>query len=110
MEEIIYESYRHCEKDRRFGAGGHPEGDTKDVKAQGGHAAGDFYRPGGEIILKKYSPMVELAAFATQYADAMAQTTGLLVAITDRDQVIAVAGGSKRKCCRSRSAGSWSRP
>ena len=24
----------------------------------------------GEIILKKYSPMVELAAFATQYADA----------------------------------------
>ena len=40
--------------------------------------------------------MVELAAFATQYADAMAQTTGLLVAITDRDQVIAVAGGSKK--------------
>ncbi len=51
----------------------------------------------GEIILKKYSPMVELAAFATQYADAMAQTTGLLVAITDRDQVIAVAGGSKKE-------------
>ena len=64
----------------------------------------------GEIILKKYSPMVELAAFATQYADAMAQTTGLLVAITDRDQVIAVAGAQKRKCCRSRSADSWSRP
>ncbi len=41
--------------------------------------------------------MVELAAFATQYADAMAQTTGLLVAITDRDQVIAVAGGSKKE-------------
>ena len=51
----------------------------------------------GEIIQKKYSPMVELAAFATQYADAMAQTTGLLVAITDRDQVIAVAGGSKKE-------------
>ena len=27
----------------------------------------------------------------------MAQTTGLLVAITDRDQVIAVAGGSKKE-------------
>ena len=26
----------------------------------------------GEIILKKYSPMVELAAFAVQYAEAMA--------------------------------------
>ena len=29
----------------------------------------------GEIILKKYSPMVELAAFAVQYAEAMAQST-----------------------------------
>lgn len=51
----------------------------------------------GEIILKKYSPMVELAAFATQYADAMAQSTGYMVCITDRDQVIAVSGGSKKE-------------
>ena len=50
----------------------------------------------GEIILKKYSPMVELAAFATQYAEAMAQATGMFVCITDRDQVIAVSGGPKR--------------
>ena len=50
----------------------------------------------GEIILKKYSPMVELAAFAVQYAEAMAQSTGLMVCITDRDQVIAVAGGPKK--------------
>ena len=33
----------------------------------------------GEIILKKYSPMVELAAFAGQYAEAMSQATGLIV-------------------------------
>ena len=39
----------------------------------------------GEIILKKYSPMVELTAFAGQYAEAMAQSTGLMVCITDRD-------------------------
>lgn len=51
----------------------------------------------GEIILKKYSPMVELTAFAGQYADAMAQSTGLMVCITDRDQVIAVAGGPKKE-------------
>lgn len=50
----------------------------------------------GEIILKKYSPMVELAAFAVQYAEAMAQSTGLMVCITDRDQVIAVSGGPKK--------------
>ena len=50
----------------------------------------------GEIILKKYSPMVELAAFATQYAESMAQSTGMMVCITDRDQIIAVSGGPKK--------------
>ncbi len=50
----------------------------------------------GEIILKKYSPMVELTAFAGQYAESLAQASGLMVCITDRDQVIAVAGGSKK--------------
>lgn len=50
----------------------------------------------GEIILKKYSPMVELTTFATQYSDAMAQSTGQMVCITDRDQIIAVSGGPKK--------------
>lgn len=50
----------------------------------------------GEIILKKYSPMMELNTFAGQYADAMAQSTGLLICITDRDQVIAATGGVKK--------------
>ena len=47
----------------------------------------------GEII----SPMVELAAFAVQYAEAMAQSTGLMVCIADRDQIIAVSGGPKKE-------------
>ena len=51
----------------------------------------------GEIILKKYSPMMELNAFAGQYAEAMAQSTGLVVCITDRDHVIAVSGGAKKE-------------
>lgn len=50
----------------------------------------------GEIILKKYSPIGELSLFAKQYAEAMAQTTGYIVAIADRDQFIAVAGGGKK--------------
>ena len=50
----------------------------------------------GEIILKKYSPMMELTAFSSQYAEAMAQSTGLMVCITDRDQVIAVSGGPRK--------------
>lgn len=50
----------------------------------------------GEIILKKYSPIGELGMFARQYADSMAQTTGMMVAISDRDQFIAVSGTGKR--------------
>ena len=50
----------------------------------------------GEIILKKYSPMMELTAFSGQYAEAMAQSSGLMVCITDRDQVVAAAGGAKK--------------
>lgn len=49
----------------------------------------------GEIILKKYSPIGELGTFAKQYAEALAQSTGNLVCITDKDQIIAIAGGKK---------------
>lgn len=50
----------------------------------------------GEIILKKYSPIGEMGLFAKQYAESLAQTTGLMVCITDRDAVIAAAGGAKK--------------
>ncbi|MSS63932.1 stage V sporulation protein T [Velocimicrobium porci] len=50
----------------------------------------------GEIILKKYSPIGELSQFAKQYADSLAQTTGHVVCIADRDSLIAVAGGAKK--------------
>ena len=50
----------------------------------------------GEIILKKYSPIGELSLFSQQYADSLAQTSGHIVCITDRDQVIAISGGSKK--------------
>lgn len=51
----------------------------------------------GEIILKKYSPIGELGTFSKQYAEAMAQATGHIVVITDKDQFIAVAGSGKRE-------------
>lgn len=50
----------------------------------------------GEIILKKYSPIGELGLFAKQYADSLSQTTGHMVCVTDRDQVIAVSGAPKK--------------
>lgn len=50
----------------------------------------------GEVILKKYSPIGELATFSGEYAESLAQSTGCIVCITDTDQVIAAAGPGKK--------------
>lgn len=49
----------------------------------------------GEIILKKYSPLGELTQFAGQCAESLAQVSGCGVIITDRDHVVAGAGGKR---------------
>ncbi|WP_067926400.1 stage V sporulation protein T [Alicyclobacillus shizuokensis] len=51
----------------------------------------------GEVILKKYSPIGELGDFAREYAEAIADSTGHISMIADRDVIIAVAGGSKKE-------------
>ncbi|PWK07895.1 stage V sporulation protein T [Tumebacillus permanentifrigoris] len=50
----------------------------------------------GEVILKKYSPIGELGTFAKEYAESLSETLGHITLITDRDVIIAVAGGPKR--------------
>lgn len=50
----------------------------------------------GEVILKKYSPIGELGEFAQEYADSLYEATNQIAAITDRDQIIAIAGTSKK--------------
>lgn len=49
----------------------------------------------GEIVLKKYSPIGEMSSFAKQYAESLAQVSGKITLIADRDQFIATAGGGK---------------
>ena len=51
----------------------------------------------GEVIFKKYSPIGELASFATQYAETLHKTCNMSVIISDRDAVIACAGVSKKE-------------
>ena len=50
----------------------------------------------GQIVLKKYSPMADVSEFAVEYAESKAQNTGMTIAITDRDCVIAAAGTQKK--------------
>lgn len=56
----------------------------------------------GEVILKKYSPIGELNEFATEYAEALNETTGYMAIICDRDNVVAIAGGSKKEYLNKR--------
>lgn len=56
----------------------------------------------GEIILKKYSPIGELGAFAKEYAESLAQTAGHVTCIVDKDRIIAVSGGAKKEFLEKR--------
>lgn len=51
----------------------------------------------GEVILKKYSPIGELNEFAAEYCESLYETTKYTAIITDRDNIIAIAGGSKKE-------------
>ena len=51
----------------------------------------------GEVIFKKYSLMGALEEFAAQFCDTLSKSTGHICAVSDRDAVIAVAGGGKRE-------------
>ena len=51
----------------------------------------------GEVIFKKYSLMGELDDFAAQFCDTLSKSCGAITAVTDRDAIIAVAGGGKRE-------------
>lgn len=56
----------------------------------------------GEVIFKKYSPIGELSAFATQYAEALSHGTNLGVLICDRDHCIAAVGMTKKEVLERR--------
>ncbi len=50
----------------------------------------------GEVIFKKYSLMGGVDEFAAQICETLSKTTGVSVAVTDRDSVIAAAGSARR--------------
>ena len=51
----------------------------------------------GEVIFKKYSLLGGVEDFASDLCETMSRSTGSICAVTDRDTVIAVAGGGRRE-------------
>lgn len=65
-----------------------------------------YTSPEGEVIFKKYSPVGEISATASQYADVLSKVGGCPAVICDRDHVIAVSGMSKKEVIERRVSGS----
>ena len=84
LEATIVQKVRN-QRDKAFGVNVLCGGDPLEI----------FTDREGEIILKKYSPIGEMTAFAKQYAESLAQVSGKIALIADRDQFIAAAGGLK---------------
>lgn len=57
----------------------------------------EIYTDNGEVIFKKYSPVADLGSFAVKCANSLSKTSGLPTLITDKDNVIAVSGVSKKE-------------
>ncbi|HBY20266.1 MAG: stage V sporulation protein T [Clostridiales bacterium GWE2_32_10] len=74
-----------------------PKEIRRTLKIREGDPLEIFTQKDGEIIFKKYSPIGELGNFAKEYAEALAQVSGHITCIADKDQLIAVSGGSKRE-------------
>lgn len=74
-----------------------PKEIRRTLKIREGDPLEIFIQKDGEIIFKKYSPIGEMGNFVREYAESLAQTSGHTACIVDKDQVIAISGGSKKE-------------
>ncbi len=56
----------------------------------------------GQVILKKYSPIGELNDFSNEYCEALYESTNAIAIISDRDNIIAISGASKKEYLEKR--------
>ena len=61
-----------------------------------------FTEKDGEVVFKKYSPIGELAGFASMFTDIIAKNCMQGVVITDKDNIISVSGVSKKELIEKR--------
>ena len=62
-----------------------------------GDALEIFTAADGEVVFKKYSPVVALGELSAVYAEVLAKNLGRPVAVCDRDAVVAATGPAKNE-------------
>lgn len=73
-----------------------PKEIRKTLRIREGDSLEIYTENAGEIILKKYSPIQELKALAQPYAESLSLTSGCVVAVADRDCIVATSQGGKK--------------
>jgi AbrB family transcriptional regulator (stage V sporulation protein T) len=74
-----------------------PKEIRRTLKIREGDPLEIFVDRDGEVILKKYSPIGELADFAQEYADSLNESTGHIACISDKDIIVAVSGAPRKE-------------
>jgi AbrB family transcriptional regulator (stage V sporulation protein T) len=69
----------------------------RDMNIRNGDPLEIFVDQNGEVILKKYSAVGELGPFAQAIVGSLHEATHHVALLTDRDAVVAVAGGPERE-------------
>lgn len=69
-----------------------------------GDALEIFTAADGQVVFKKYSPLVELGELAGVYAEVLAKNLGRPVLVCDRESIVAATGTGKGSCWGGRSA------
>jgi stage V sporulation protein T len=69
----------------------------RDMNIRDGDPLEIFVDNNGEVILKKYSAIAELGPFGQGIVNSLHETTQQLALLSDRDEIVAVAGGPERQ-------------
>lgn len=79
-----------------------PKEIRRTLKIREGDPLEIFVDRDGEVILKKYSPIGELADFAQEYADSLYESTEHIACICDKDIVVAISGAPRKEFSEKR--------
>lgn len=72
-----------------------PKEIRKNLRIREGDSLEIYIENNGEIIFKKYTAMGDIIDMASRFADNLAETSGFVACITDKETIIAVSGASK---------------
>lgn len=73
-----------------------PKEIRKTMRIREGQAMEIFTGREGDIVLKKYSPIEEMAEDAAEYAKALSSVCGHLVCVSDQEQIVAASGPDQK--------------